>query len=598
MRQTLFELNMRKIAALALILIVVMISGAAVFANGESGDCGEDLAWTLRSGTLIIEGSGEMTDFKEPEMAPWYPYREEITRVEFPEGLTCVGDLAFFDCRNLVNIFLPNSVERVGDYAFADCVRVTTVKLSDSLKTIGEGAFRDCHEVTAVRLPQGLKSIGTQAFYRWESLISVTIPESVEYIGSSAFGYCKALVSATVKADIDALPDWMFYHCTKLAAVSIPEDVERNDSAFQECEQLTEVFEREIPREESYETGSAELNEDGTMTQESTTVMEGTHSSVSGTLEYTHSTETMNNGEYSGRVDVTISDQSGWKEAESHVTNALDELRAQIYNEKIPGAEEPKIPVNVTVTGTDKVDSSFVEALKEYNVQLTVTNEDGSQWRVDGKDLAANGVGGKYDFGYTLTMASPELLSELNTSAAYVLRFNSDAQGTVELMIPVGSHWARHDAALFQRANGELVCDQASVVDDQGRAHYYLNSVKAKEEYYIALDVQVVGVDAILPIELLPGYNAETFLPIQYEITGHSSDWNMEIGQVTWMMIGVIVFAVVCVGAVMFVINKQKMKVANEPWNQASQMAVKFESHEKREKKISIEKLKKKKDKK
>lgn len=605
-RRTVF----RRVFVLAVILLMTLGFAPVAFADGESGNCGVDLTWSLKNGILTINGSGEMTDFTEPDMAPWYPHRDEISRVQLPAKLKNVGDLAFFDCTHLSSVVIPDSVERIGKYAFGDCHRLSSVKLSNNLKTIDEGAFTDCYELTAVKLPEGLTSLGLKAFYRCEKITTVTIPSSVEYIEPSAFGYCKSLIRVDVKANVEQLPDWMFYGCESLAVASIPEDVIISDSVFKECDQLNNIIFEEIPREESFSSGSFEVNGDGTITQEDTKVIGGQSSTVSSTLEYTHSQETMNGGTFGGKIDVTIDGSAGWKEATDTVVNALDDLE-----ETLDRAEQTignQIPVNVYMTGTEQVDQKFMEAISDYDVQLTIMTENGSQWRIDSSDLKEQNGKGAHNLSYTLTAASREVCEELGTSTAYVLRFNEASQGKAEVIIPLGYSWARFDAALFQRTddpqagaeqgytNG-LVCRQMAVVDDRGQAHYYLASVNPKTEYYIAMNVKVEGIDAILPIELLPGYNAETFQPIQYEITGHSSDWNMEIGQVTWILAGVLVFCIVAIGAVMFVINKQRLKAANAPWNQAAQVAAKSEMYEKRGKKISIEKpklnLKKKKDK-
>ena len=76
--------------------------------NPNAGSCGEKLSWyfDLDSGTLTIIGSGEMEDFGYQssecfEDQPWAVYRELILTVCLPEGLTRIGNGAFYDCRCL-----------------------------------------------------------------------------------------------------------------------------------------------------------------------------------------------------------------------------------------------------------------------------------------------------------------------------------------------------------------------------------------------------------------------------------------------------------------------------------------------------------------
>ena len=74
--------------------MLVFAGAPTVYADGESGICGDNLTWSLSAGTLTISGSGDMYDFPESSMAPWYHLREEITRLELPSGLTKIGALA------------------------------------------------------------------------------------------------------------------------------------------------------------------------------------------------------------------------------------------------------------------------------------------------------------------------------------------------------------------------------------------------------------------------------------------------------------------------------------------------------------------------
>ena len=60
-----------------------------------SGNCGEDLSWEFspKSGTLTIMGSGKMSNYDNGnQKSPWSAYASQIQSVEFPEGLTGIGD--------------------------------------------------------------------------------------------------------------------------------------------------------------------------------------------------------------------------------------------------------------------------------------------------------------------------------------------------------------------------------------------------------------------------------------------------------------------------------------------------------------------------
>ena len=583
MRCKWIQLNSSRFAALCLACLLLIAYAPAVSAAEIGGDCGEGLSWSLEGGTLTITGSGDMTDFTEKEMAPWYAYREDILRVSLPDGLTNVGDLAFYDCDNLTAVVLPDSVEAVGDYAFAGCTDMTMLTLSSDLQTIGEAAFSDCYDLRSLDLPDGVESIGLKAFYRCESLTTVTVPDSVEQIGTSTFAYCKNLVRADIQASVDVLPEWMFYGCEYLTAVVLPDDIsDVSDHTFRACGNLSSVYydgesksmteieqifkeDANIGNQAVIQNGtpnasiiatSTRENEDGTVTQEKITVTKSDNASVATTVEHTLPADAETGGSYRADISVTVDSSSGWSEAQGSVAASLKDLNSQFAQ----NTESEGVNVHVYTAGTDGVDQSFVGSMAGRDVSLTVTTRDGSTWKIDCSTLDDTSESDGYDLRYTITAGSAELCSELETATAFSVRFVASAQVNAEVLIPLGSTYARQNATLFCRSGKELSRHQTVVVDGQGYAHFYLASVDAEAEYYIAMHLPVPEDDVILPAELLEEYNAIRYEPVQYEITGRTSSWGMNLGQVTWIMVGVLAFCVIGVGFTMYFLNKRKLK--------------------------------------
>ncbi|MBR2914489.1 MAG: leucine-rich repeat domain-containing protein, partial [Clostridia bacterium] len=134
------------------IITTLCFAQMALPVRAESGKCGNELNWSFSAGTLVITGKGEMTNFTEPDMAPWYHLREEITRIVLPEGLTRIGNLAFFGCKNLKTAVIPEYVKRIGEYAFANCMGLTnlSVSVTGEGSTLGAGAFNGCTALSYV----------------------------------------------------------------------------------------------------------------------------------------------------------------------------------------------------------------------------------------------------------------------------------------------------------------------------------------------------------------------------------------------------------------------------------------------------------------
>ncbi len=81
-----------------------------------------------------------------------------------PEGVTSLGQGAFYRCTFLTEVIMPNSVEAVYREAFMLCLGLDFVKMSDNLTTIDDMAFLHCDNLNAINLPYSLSYIGIDAF--------------------------------------------------------------------------------------------------------------------------------------------------------------------------------------------------------------------------------------------------------------------------------------------------------------------------------------------------------------------------------------------------------------------------------------------------
>ena len=259
-----------------LFALIVAICATTLAWADASGKCGEYVTYSFVSstGTLTISGTGAMNDYSYSD-APWHYL--SIKKVVINNGVTSIGDYAFYECEGLTNVTIPNSVKSIEYKAFYGCTGLTSVTIPNSVKSIGEGAFTVCSGLTSVTIPNSVTSIGLGAFSHCTGLTSInvaednlnyasidgvlyskdkktlikcpdgktgsfTIPNSVTSIGSSAFYNCKGLTSITIPNSVAYIVEGAFEGCTGLTSINIPNSViSIGDYAFEGCTGLTSI---------------------------------------------------------------------------------------------------------------------------------------------------------------------------------------------------------------------------------------------------------------------------------------------------------------------------------------------------------------------
>ena len=106
------------------------------------GECGKSCYYALYSdGTLLISGSGDMTNYHSLNSAPWYDNRDMVYQVVIEEGIRKIGNQAFRNCTNLCAVTLPGSLEIIGGNSFIGCSSLVSITLPSSITEIQAWAF-------------------------------------------------------------------------------------------------------------------------------------------------------------------------------------------------------------------------------------------------------------------------------------------------------------------------------------------------------------------------------------------------------------------------------------------------------------------------
>ena len=123
----------------------------------------------------------EMTFNYDPTL-PNYSYTNDlidiITSVQVPTPAI------------LTAVQIGNLVTTIGNLAFYNCFQLVSVTFASisTLTSIGDNAFSDCSQLTSIAIPTSVTSIGTNAFYNCSSLTTVTIANGQFGISSPAVG--------------------------------------------------------------------------------------------------------------------------------------------------------------------------------------------------------------------------------------------------------------------------------------------------------------------------------------------------------------------------------------------------------------------------
>ena len=211
---------------LYLLLITLLVSLSA-YAE-KSGTCGDNLQWKLTDeGVLTITGTGEMNNWKDWEDNNYSPWRADksVKQVIIGDGVTTIGDNAFFSCSSLTSVTIPNSVTTIGGSAFSSCSSLTSVTIPNGINTIESGTFSSCSSLTSVTIPNSVTTIGSSAFSFCSSLTSVNIPNSVKTIGKWAFYGCSSLASVTIGNGVTTIGRGAFKDCSSITSVTIGKSV-------------------------------------------------------------------------------------------------------------------------------------------------------------------------------------------------------------------------------------------------------------------------------------------------------------------------------------------------------------------------------------
>nr|MCR5472478.1 leucine-rich repeat domain-containing protein [Prevotella sp.] len=213
-----------------------------------NGNCGTGVTWDLADGgALTISGTGAMYNYDDSDnKAPWFPYRAFISSVTIDEGVTSIGEYAFYKLINssLTTISIPSTVTSIGIGAFEESSCFTSLTIPDNVLTLGRAVFCGCDNLETVHIGSGVTTLPELAFMNSDGLTHITIPNTVTSLSEGVFQQCFNLTTVIFEngSTISTIPESAFYACKALTSIAIPESVTSiGMRAFMGCEALTSI---------------------------------------------------------------------------------------------------------------------------------------------------------------------------------------------------------------------------------------------------------------------------------------------------------------------------------------------------------------------
>lgn len=148
-----------------------------------------------------------------------------------PNGITEIGESAFYWQRKLTSLTIPDSVIKLDNKCFRRCEILETVKMGNSVQSIGDYAFSNC-KINDIIFSENLKTIGKYSLGGGATYTNLVLPNSVQSIGEYAFDSSNNLVSCTIGENVTTIGDHLFSYCKKLETLYIKAVTPPTGSAY------------------------------------------------------------------------------------------------------------------------------------------------------------------------------------------------------------------------------------------------------------------------------------------------------------------------------------------------------------------------------
>lgn len=177
-----------------------------------------------------------------------------IQEIVIPGHIRRIGKEAFANCKGLSYIELPNSVSEIDEGAFSGCVNLRRVvfkmdvidnafAIENEIKKISNRTFESCKALEKIEIPKYVETIGEYAFAACSSLKTIVIPKSVTTVEKGALAYCRSLSNVVFSSNISQMGDGVLMDCIELENVILACEISTvPKEMFARCRNLKNVI--------------------------------------------------------------------------------------------------------------------------------------------------------------------------------------------------------------------------------------------------------------------------------------------------------------------------------------------------------------------
>lgn len=155
--------------------------------------------------------------------------------LKLPQGLTAIGEYAFYGSDVENEMVFPESLTSIGRYAFQKS-KIKAAYMQDGITSVGYYAFNECYYIENATWSASAATIPQSCFSDCYNLRTFTIPEGVNRIDECAFQNCW-LFNPRFPSTLNIIDSYAFEN-TSTDSLFVDENMTVYDHAFQRCSNL------------------------------------------------------------------------------------------------------------------------------------------------------------------------------------------------------------------------------------------------------------------------------------------------------------------------------------------------------------------------